>query len=82
MANKIVNGCSVRDVITGFTGIVTGVVYYITGCNQALVQPRTKDDGSFVESRWFDFDRLETSGEVVAQLVINDPGFDAPAPRK
>jgi hypothetical protein len=32
-----------RDVITGFEGVITGHVAYLTGCNQYLLAPPAKD---------------------------------------
>lgn len=52
-------GDVVTDRITGFRGIVTGIVDYITGCRQALVAPSVEDknwrDGGGL---WFDVPRL------------------------
>lgn len=77
-------GLTVQDRITGFKGVVTGRAQYVTGCEQALVQPPIKaDGGDFVEGRWFDEDRLV----VVDVAVLEDfgrtaPGGDKPAPIK
>lgn len=73
-------GQTVRDVITGHSGIVTGRCSYITGCNQVLVQPRLKADGDFVEPRWLDEDRAELLDVPTFELHPVNPGFDKPAP--
>lgn len=75
-------GTKVRDKITGFTGIVTGYVTYITGCNQALVAPQAGKDGSLKESAWFDEQRLEIDRKFKPIVLDNGktPGFDRPAP--
>ena len=76
-------GIKVKDVITGFEGIVTARCTYITGCDQFLVQPETKD-GAFVESRWFDDNRL-VAEEGQEPLVLDDEKKNGPcgmAPRK
>ena len=52
-------GDEARDLVTGFTGIVTAKALYATGCNQVSMQPPVKDDGAFVDSRWFDIERIE-----------------------
>jgi hypothetical protein len=49
----------VKDRITGFSGVVTGFVTYLSGCNQALVVPKVGKDGSFKEGQCFDEQRLE-----------------------
>jgi hypothetical protein len=86
--NKIQLGNWVEDKITGFAGYVTGRVEYITGCNQILVQPKCKEGGEFVDSRWVDETRLQvlntnTGLEALkASDSSNLPGADTPAPRK
>lgn len=50
-------GITVKDKITGFSGIITGLARYITGCDQYLVQPEAKN-GDYKEGRWFDEGRL------------------------
>lgn len=46
-------GMKAQDKVTGFTGIVTGIVYYLSGSTEALVVPTIKPDGNYVEGRWF-----------------------------
>lgn len=76
-------GDKVVDQITEFNGVVTGIVYYITGCHQALVAPKSTDN-VFKESHWFDLDRLyvnEKSTFRPAQVSSSErPGADKPAP--
>lgn len=48
-----------KDRITGFTGTVTGLADYITGCSQGCLQPACDEKGDWKEARWFDVDRLE-----------------------
>ena len=84
--NRINIGDRVKDDVTGLQGIVTGIVDYISGCQQLLVQPPVDNDGKFVSSHWIDEDRLEVvdAGAITitprAQQV--HPGADAPAPVK
>lgn len=48
-------GDSAKHVITGFQGIVTARVEYLTGCAQVCLQPQGVDDkGQPFESRFFD----------------------------
>lgn len=52
-------GDFVRDRITGFEGVATGVANYITGCTQWLVtSKKLKPDGDTV-ANWLDEVRLE-----------------------
>lgn len=76
-------GLTVRDRISGFVGVVTGHVRYLTGCNQLLVQPRVGGDGKWIDSQWVDESRasIDTSHERVTLPVI-DPGPDKVAPRR
>lgn len=74
-------GVTVRDRITGFTGVVTGHVRYITGCHQVLVAPPTKD-GAFVEPHWFDEQRVMVDESTLPVVLDNGatPGCDVAAP--
>lgn len=73
----------VRDRISGFAGYITGIVNYLTGCNQALLQPPMKLNGDFVESKWIDIERLEWLSETPSiSLKASNPGSDRPAPRR
>lgn len=76
-------GREYKDKITGFKGICTGKVQYISGCDQALLSPAAGKDGSLRGAEWFDVQRLDVVGEKRI-LLKNDktPGFDAPAPKK
>lgn len=76
-------GATYEDKITGFRGIATGHVRYMTGCNQVLLQPRVGGDGKKIEPEWFDEQRLDDLGvPVVALDNTKTPGFDAPAPKR
>jgi hypothetical protein len=76
-------GRNVRDQITGFTGIVTGVVVYITGCNQSLVAPPVGADGKLIDAAWFDEQRLVyVDHDRITLDNWATPGMDAPAPKR
>lgn len=77
-------GQEVQDIITGFRGIVTGRVDYLTGCRQLLVAPSLKPDGTPGDSLWFDEQRCELvpGGRRVVLDNAETPGFDIPAPRR
>lgn len=86
MNDTIINlGDRVKDRITGFEGVVTGVVHYITGCNQVLVAPKAVDN-AFKPGEWFDIDRCEVIEAHAVNLEnvssIERPGADRPAPRR
>jgi hypothetical protein len=83
------HGTPVEDLVTGFKGVVTGTVQYITGCNQCLVQPRVAADGAYRESMWIDEQRLKVLEETPVRLPLAQEdeqpaavGWDKPAPRR
>jgi hypothetical protein len=81
---KIALGYTVTDRITGFRGVVTGVVHYLTGCHQALVAPPLGGDGALRDSSWFDLQRLDVD-QAVAPVVLDNgatPGADRAAPKR
>jgi hypothetical protein len=61
-------GKPVKDIITGFTGIVIGVTKYITGRTQALVAPRCEGN-ELKDSVWFDTPRLQETGGP--EVILN-----------
>lgn len=76
-------GRKYRDRITGFTGVATGYVTYITGCNQVLLAPTVGQDGTLRDSSWFDEQRLEQVGSELVELDNgNTPGCDKAAPKR
>ena len=63
-------GQTVVDAITGYRGIVTGHVEYLTGCNQSLVVPPVNEKGEKSAGEWLDDDRLRVDMSVqVVKLV-------------
>jgi hypothetical protein len=76
-------GQEVKDIISGFKGIVTGKCSYITGCEQFLVQPKSKKTDSKPDAVWFDIDRLQSVGKKIIKLKYKaDNGCDLEAPNK
>lgn len=57
--NKFEFGLKAKDIISGFTGIITGHSDYITGCDQYLLAPQVRDDNSVSDSKWYDENRIE-----------------------
>lgn len=73
------NGDKVKEKITGFTGVITGTCFYITGCNQYLITSRSKDDSNKNIQLWYDEGRLDLvkSAKVVPNEVsTEEPGCD------
>lgn len=83
-AKMIELGKTYKDKITGFQGVATGYVQYISGCNQALLSPKVGSDGALREAQWFDQQRLMVLPEVPQITFDNgsNPGFDRPAMKR
>lgn len=84
MRTKIKLGLEAKDKITGFKGIITGHADYLTGCDQYLLQPKSKADGDFNEGRWFDEGRIEIIKEAMTKKDVKakENGCDYSAPVK
>jgi len=57
-------GFKVKDVVTGFTGVVTSVSFDLYGCVQAIVSPGLTEKGEPGDGRWFDMKRLVPTSEA------------------
>ncbi|MEG1502257.1 MAG: hypothetical protein RR370_02600 [Synergistaceae bacterium] len=66
-------GKEVKDIVTGYTGIVTGKITWLFGCNQYGVMAKVATDGSVKESSWFDEGRLEVIGEGIRPQEVSAP---------
>lgn len=53
-----------RDIITGFTGIITGVASYITGCDQYSLAGKANDD-NVGTTMWVDVNRVEIDNNAI-----------------
>lgn len=75
-------GQTVKDRLTGFAGVVTARVEYLTGCAQVCVQPGMKADGDFREARYFDETRIEVTDAtpIVIEGASTTDGADSPPP--
>jgi hypothetical protein len=69
------------DRITGFEGVCTGHVYYLTGCDQLLLWAKSRD-GKPGEGCWFDVQRCDQKKDAERIVLDNGktPGFDAAPP--
>lgn len=53
-------GIKVKDIITGFPGVIMGRADYLTGCNQYAVSPTDLNkEGKCRYWEWFDENRLK-----------------------
>lgn len=81
--NEIKMRDTVRSVITGFTGTVTGFCKYLNGCEQWLVAPKVSEDGSAREALWIDVQHLEVveswAGDALASTTeVGGPRSESP----
>ena len=78
-------GLKAKDTITGFTGILTAHVDYITGCDQYLLAPPVDSDGKHVEALYFDSSRLiiiDNAPPIKLNRTEEAPGACESAPIK
>jgi hypothetical protein len=78
---KYLLGATAQDVITGFQGIITGHVAYITGCRQYLLVPKGEKTER-PKAEWFDEDRLKPIKAKVLTLTVFHDAPDMEAPTK
>lgn len=53
-------GDKVRDIVSGYEGIVIGVTHYLHGCTVCGVKSQGLHDGKPVSTQWFDMPQLKT----------------------
>jgi hypothetical protein len=73
-------GDKVCDSITGFTGVVTGRIEYLSGCNQILVQPKSDAENEIKRSEWFDVERIILVEAQMVEISTRQAGFDKAPP--
>ena len=71
METNIQFGKKYKDIITGYEGIATGWVEYLSGCNQVLLAAPVKEEGALINPEWFDIQRIQDieSGEAIGQEI-------------
>jgi hypothetical protein len=65
-------GLKAKDVVTGFSGVVSSVSFDLYGCVQAVISPGTDKDGQMQRGEWFDVARIEITD---ARPVMEVPDF-------
>jgi len=63
MAKKKFLGKKVVDRVTGFKGVATQKIEYMNGCVQYSIQPKCKEGGEFIDSKWFDEEQVDLVSE-------------------
>ncbi len=78
---KFENGSRVRDIITGYQGIVGGRTQYLTDCVQyGIVKEGLDKDGKTVGWLWLDESRLNLVKENAVKInETSEPAGPAPS---
>jgi len=75
MSKKTVElGDSVRDSVSGFTGIVTGMTEFLHGCFRCGVTPQKLHDNKPIPAEWFDEPQLVVVKAKVIKVGKRDDG--------
>ena len=76
-------GKTAKDKITGFQGILTARVEYLTGCNRYCIQPKELKDGKPIDSIYFDEAQIEILGEGISAKEVQgvEKGACSPDPK-
>lgn len=75
--SKSLLGFTFRDSVTGFEGVATGHVEYITGCDQLLLVPSVDENGKLRDSNWFDTQRCVLV-PAKERVVVDNSEFNGP----
>lgn len=52
-------GDVVKDKVSGFEGVITGVTFYQNGCKKVVIEPqKLQENGAPIEAQWFDEQRV------------------------
>lgn len=55
---KFENGDQVYETVTGFSGVITGTAFYLTGCTQHLITQQFVPEGKEPIALWYDEGRI------------------------
>ncbi len=72
-------GKQVEDLVSGFKGVAVSKITYMNGCEQYSLQPKCKEDGRFLDSKWFDAEQVAlVSNKKVVEKKKKRTGGPAP----
>lgn len=72
-------GQRVKDIVTGFTGIIIGRLEYLNGCIQYGIKPGLDKDGKILEASWIDQAQIEViDNGIFIEQTMGGPNPDAP----
>lgn len=75
-------GTRMKDIVTGYEGMVDSVAFDAYGCVQASLRPSTIKGGKVPEGYWFDIKRLKSNGARLMPVppIFTTPKGDEPGP--
>lgn len=74
MQKTIELGSTVKDLVTGFQGIVNARAIHLNGCDRYWVEPPVKKDGTRADGAWHDVTTLKTiKGPSKELLAMTQP---------
>lgn len=68
-------GDRVKDKVSGFTGIVTGITYWLQGCRRIGLAPQEVKDGKILDMVWLDEPQVTI---VKRAVVVTENAIAAP----
>jgi len=68
---KFKQGEHVRDLVTGFSGVIVSRTDYISGCNRYYVQPQVGEDNKMIDGVFLDEPALERLEKL--RIVLDRP---------
>ncbi|MEN6368570.1 MAG: hypothetical protein ABFD77_02605 [Thermotogota bacterium] len=67
---KVEMGARVKDVVSGYEGIVSAYTVHITGCDVVAIKSRGLDkDGKIQDPVWIDVTRVEVIGPPAPEIA-------------
>lgn len=79
-SKRVELGDEVRDTISGFRGVCTGLFNYINGCVRAMIEPRTLHDGKPIDAQTFDVSQVDVVKKSVVPSFAGAQGPGGPRP--
>ena len=77
-SSEVALGDTVKDMVTGFTGMAVAHTKWLHGCERIVIEPQKLDkDGSTVDPETFDIQRIQVvktgTGAPVAKSIVKEP---------
>jgi hypothetical protein len=66
-------GLKAKDVVTGYSGVITTISFDLYGCVQCIITPPIDEDGEIKHGNWFDITRVKILDN---NPVMQQPDFD------